>query len=187
MFGIPFLTPKLAIQAGCVLAIVAALGWGGWSVVHSIRADAVKDIVAQDAATTANAKAEGARIDAAQTAVDAKSDADNTVHQAAEASAARVIKQKVFIHVHDPASPPRSVGCVSVGLVRLHDAAALGVDPDTLPLPAGSSDDACSSVTNADLASAISDNYAAARANAAQLNDLIANVRGKVDATAPPR
>jgi hypothetical protein len=187
MFGIPFLTPKLAIQAGCVIAIVGALSFGAWSVVHSIRVDAVKDIVAADTATTAKAQAEGARIDAAQSNVDAKSAEENASHQATEAQAARIIKQKVYIHVHDPAAPPRSVGCVSVGLVRLHDAAALGVDPDALPLPAGSSDDACSAVTNAELAGAISDNYAAARANAAQLNDLIANVRGKVDATAPKK
>lgn len=187
MFGLPFLSTKLLIQGGCVLAIVGALSFGAWSVVHSIRVDAVKDIVAADTAHTAQVDAAGAKIDAAQSDADAKSSEANATHQATEAQAARVVKQKVYIHVHDPAAPPRVVGCVSVGLVREHDAAALGVDPDTLPLPAGSSDDACSAVTNADLAGAIADNYAAARANAAQLDDLEANVKAKVDATTRPK
>ena len=148
------------------MASVAVL-FAGYTVVHSIQVGAVKDIKAQDAQVTAQAQATGARIDAAQSAVDAKSSEDNAVHQNAEAQAARIIKQKVFVHVHDPVAP-RAVGCVSVGLVRQHDAAALGVDPDTLPLAPGVTDDACSPVTNSDLAGVIADNYAAARANAAQ-------------------
>jgi hypothetical protein len=181
-----FLTP-LAIKLYCIGAGLAAIVVAGLVIVHSIRADAVKSIVAQDTAHAAAVNAAGAKIDAAQSDADAKSSEANATHQTTEAQAARVVKQKVYIHVHDPAAPARAVGCVSVGLVRLHDAAALGVDPDTLPLPAGSSDDACSAVTNAGLASAIADNYAAARANAAQLDDLEANVKAKVDATARPK
>lgn len=185
MLGLPFLTTKLAIQAGCVVAIVGALSFGTWSVVHSIQAGAVKSYVAADAVTTANAQAAGAKIDSAQSAIDAKSAEDSAAHQTAEARVATVVKQKVYIHVHDPVAP-RAVGCIPYGLVRLHDAAAIGVDPDTLPLPSGVSDDACSPVAVTALAEAIADNYAAARANAAQLNDLIGNVRGKVDVTNPP-
>ncbi len=186
MFGIPFLTPTLAIKLGCIAAIVGAVAFGGFEVVHTIRKGAVKDLVAADTATTAQAQAKGAQIDAAQSEVDAKSAEDNSTHQAAIATVATVIKQKVPSHVHNPApTAPRVVGCVTYGLVRLHDAAALGVDPDTLPLPSGVSDDACSPVADTDLAAAFADNYAAARANAAQLNDLIANVQGKVDTTAP--
>jgi len=186
MFGIPFLTPTLAIKLGCGVAIAGAIAFGGWSIYHSIAEGAVKDLKAQDAQVTAQAQAKGAQIDAAQSAVDAKSAEDNSTHQAAIASTAAVIKQKVSSHVHNPApAAPRVVGCVTYGLVRLHDAAALGVDPDTLPLPSGATDDACSPVADTALAAAFADNYAAARANAAQLNDLIANVKGKVDSTTP--
>jgi len=187
MFPIPpFLLSATAIKAYCVLAGVAAIAIAGAIVVHSIRADAVKTLVAQDTAHAEQVNAAGAKIDAAQSAVDAKSAEDSATHQTAIASAAAVIKQKVSTHVHNPApAAPRVVGCVTYGLVRLHDAAALGVDPDTLPLPSGVSDDACSPVADTDLAAAFADNYAAARANAAQLDDLIANVKGKVDSTTP--
>jgi hypothetical protein len=188
MFGLPFLSTKLLIQGGCVLAIVAALGFGGWSVVHSIKVGAVKDIVAADTAHAAQVDAAGAKIDAAQSAVDAHSSEVSATHQTAIAVSAAVVKQKVRTHVHEPLpTAPPAVGCVTYGLVRQHDAAALGVDPDTLPLPSGVTDDTCSPVANADLADAIADNYAAARANAAQLDDLEANVKAKVDATARPK
>jgi hypothetical protein len=181
MFPIP---SALAIKLGVYAGMAAAVVFAGWMVVHTIQQGAIKNIVAQDTAHAAQVNEAGAKIDAAQSNIDAKSAEDSAAHQTHEAQAAAVIKQKVYIHVHDPVSP-HAVGCVSVGLVRQHDAAALGVDPDTLPLPSGVTDDACSATTNAELAGAIADNYAAARANAAQLNDLIANVKGKVDATAP--
>lgn len=182
MFPLPSaLLIKLGVYAGMALAVIFA----GWMVVHTIQQGAIKNIVAQDTAHAAQVDAAGAKIDAAQSAVDAKSAEDSATHQTTEATAARVIKQKVYIHVHDPVAP-RAVGCVSVGLVRQHDAAALGVDPDTLPLAPGVTDDACSTVANSELAGAIADNYAAARANAAQLNDLIGNIKGKVDATSAP-
>ncbi len=189
MFGIPFLTPTLAIKLGCIAAIIGALSFGTWSVVHSIRADAVKDIVAADTATTAKAQAEGARVDAASADVDTKVETDANAHQTVLAAQAAVVKQKVRTHVHEappptPAAPAR-IGCVSYGLVRQHDAAALGVNPDTLPLPSGVSDDTCSPVANADLADAISDNYAAARANAQELTDLQKRDQLQVDLHAP--
>lgn len=179
-------TSPLAIKCYCILAAITSVIVAGAIILHSIRADAVKDLKADDAKTTAAAQAQATVIDAAQTAVDAKSEADNSNHQEAIASVAKVIKQKVTIHVHDPApSAPRVVGCITVGFVREHDAAVQGVDPDTLPLAPGETDDACSTVAPSDLARAIADNYEAARSNAAQLNDLIANVNGKVDATTP--
>lgn len=188
MFGIPFLTPGLLIKGGCVLAMVGAVSFAGWEVVHTISTGAVKSYVAADAVTTAKAQAAGAQLDAAQSAIDTTSAEASAVHQTREATAAATVKAKVQAHVHNPApTAPRVVGCVTYGLVRLHDAAALGVDPDTLPLPAGTTDDACSPVADTDLANAISDNYAAARANAAQLDDLIANVTAKVDATTPKK
>jgi hypothetical protein len=189
MFGIPFLTSGLLVKIGCVLAIVGAISFAGFEVVHSIRADAVKSIVAQDAVVAATAKAAGAAQDAASADADLHATETSSDHQTQLAAQAARVKAKVKAHVHEPppptpADPPR-IGCVSYGLVRQHDAAALGVDPDTLPLPAGSSDDACSPVTNSALADAISDNYAAARANAQELTDLQARDTAQVDAHVP--
>lgn len=54
-----------------------------------------------------------------------------------------------------------------VGLIRLHDAAALGTNP--VPDPAGRADDAASPVAASDLANAFADNYGACRLNSEQL------------------
>ncbi len=70
--------------------------------------------------------------------------------------------------------------CVPVGLVRLLDAAALGVDPADLVLPAGQSDDTCSSVRASDLARSVVGNYGIARQNAEQLDQLIADIRERM-------
>lgn len=74
-----------------------------------------------------------------------------------------------------------AVGCVTYGLLRVYDAAILGVEPSTLELPAGKSDDACSPVKPSDLGRSLADNVGVSRQNAAQLDALIANVRETVD------
>lgn len=52
---------------------------------------------------------------------------------------------------------------VPVGLVRLHDAAAAGVDPATLPDPAGRPDDAPSGVAASTFGATVVDNYGTCR------------------------
>lgn len=174
---------KLGVYAGMAAAVIFA----GWMVVHTIQQGAIKNIVAADTAHAAQVDAAGAKIDAAQSTIDAQSTVDSATHQTAIAQTAAVIKAKVRTHVHEaPPSAPRVVGCVTYGLVRQLDAAALGVDPDTLALPSGATDDACAPVENADLASVVGDNYATYRAVAQELSDLQTNVKGKVDATNPP-
>lgn len=172
MFGLSTLWIKV-ILIGVMVAAIAA---GGAAVIHAfdqVKADKVT-IAASHAQTAAS---EGARkTETAQADLSDETSTKEVTAQAHLAATAAVIKQKVRTHVHEP--PPADSphpGCVTYGLVRQHDAAALGVDPDTLALPAGTSDDACSPVTNADLADAIADNYAAARANAEQLEALEAD------------
>lgn len=184
MFGLSTLGIKLILIGVMVTAVLGA----GWAVVHSIQTAAVKSIVAEDTAHTAKVEAAAAKIDAKQSDIDAHSAEVSATHQATLAKQAAVVKAKVRTHVHEPApTAPRVVGCVTYGLVRQLDAAALGVDPDTLALPAGTTDDACAPVENADLAAVVGDNYATYRAIAQELTDLQDNVRGKVDATAPPK
>ena len=99
----------------------------------------------------------------------------------------QVITKEIPSHVKD------SGPCITYGLVRVLDGAASGRDPDTLALPTGKSDDACSPVKASDLAQSVADNYGAARQNSEQLTalqqtakDLIAAwPASKVSATVP--
>jgi len=84
-------------------------------------------------------------------------------------------------------APGAAPGCISYGLVRLLDAAVLGVDPSTLALPAGQSDDACSPVEPSALAEGIAGNYSVAEQNAQQLNDLIAAAKAQAVIVAAPQ
>jgi hypothetical protein len=78
-----------------------------------------------------------------------------------------------------------AVACVSYGLVRVLDAAALGRDPADLELPPGVTDDTCTALTASALAAGILGNYAVSDANAAQLDGLIADVKARIDAAQP--
>lgn len=112
----------------------------------------------------------------------AKSDLDAAV---AEAKAQeKIVTRTQFIIKEVPryvtASQDRST-CVTYGLVRVLDAAALGTDPADLELPAGQSDDACAPVKASDLAASVAENYGTARQNAQQLDALIEDTRSRID------
>lgn len=77
--------------------------------------------------------------------------------------------------------PSSSGACITVGFVRVIDAASLGVEPSSLPDLAGKPDDACAAITPPALADAIIANYGTCRQNAEQLNALIALVRARED------
>jgi hypothetical protein len=173
MFGLSWTAVKL-IAWGVIAAV--ALGFAAY-VKHEW--DAGKAAQAQIKVLHVQEKAVGA----AETKVVDQSAAQETTAQAALSAQTRIIIEKVPVYVSNARSDVPGVACVSVGLVRLHDAAALGVDPASLPAPVGA-DDACSTVTPAALASTIARNYAAARANAEQLNALEADVRAQADAAA---
>ena len=86
----------------------------------------------------------------------------------------RTLREEIPTHV-SPETDRRFV--LPVGLVRLHDAAARGVELSRVPDPAGEPDDAASRVQPSDLAGAVVDNYGACRADAEQLTALQAWVR----------
>lgn len=64
------------------------------------------------------------------------------------------------------------VGCIPYGFVRLLDAEILGVAPDVLPLPAGSTNATCAPIDPLALAQSIVANFGIAKQNAEQLNSL---------------
>lgn len=122
---------------------------------------------------------------AAQVQVVAQAATAETAAQSTLQAQARVIVRRIPVYVSRSPSPV--VGCVTWGMLRLHDAAALGLDPSDLPASPGV-DAACSAVAPAALADTIARNYAAARANAEQLNALEADIRAQaaVAANASP-
>lgn len=75
-----------------------------------------------------------------------------------------------------------AVPCNSVGLIRVLNAAAEGRSPADYRLPPGVTDDACTSLTNAAVAASVAVNYGIGRLNAGQLDDLIADVKTRIDA-----
>ncbi len=91
----------------------------------------------------------------------------------------QTITREISRHVTDHSD------CITYGLVRVLDAGVLGRDPNSLPLPAGKSDNACAPVTAASLAQRLVTNFAAARANAEQLNALEAWIQAAIHASVP--
>jgi hypothetical protein len=78
----------------------------------------------------------------------------------------RTLREEIPAHV---AAETDRRFALPVGLVRLHDAAARGLELSRVPDPAGEPDGAASGVQPSDLAGALVDNYGACRADAEQL------------------
>lgn len=151
-----------------------------WTAPDSLQAqlDALK---VRRAAELARARDIGRRQAEASAAIGRRQAATQT----AITARTRMLIREVPIYV-TPETDAR-LGGLPWGLVRMHDAAALGVDPASLPNPAGEPDDAASSVEASDLAAAVAGNYAGVcRADAEQLRDLQAWVRAVAGVQAEP-
>ncbi len=125
------------------------------------------DMKAQ-ARTTALVQAQG-RINTAAAATDAR-----VQTQIRYVTPTLTEKVPVYVTAQTDARLP-----VPVGLVRLHDAAARGLDLPAVPDPAGRPDDAPSRVEVSDLGRAIVGNYGECRADAARLVELQDWIRGQ--------
>jgi hypothetical protein len=134
--------------------------------------------------TTITAQRAVVRQVTAVTAQITKSDqAAEVAAQAKIVTQTRTVTKEITRYVPRP-GPSVSVPCVSNGMLRVHDAAVLGVDPSTILPPASSPDDACSPVAASDFMADINANYGVARANAEQLNALEADVTARANAVA---
>lgn len=167
MFGLSSIGLKAAILA--VVAFAAFAG-GVW-IEHNLAAGRYAKLElsyaqAQEKAV-AEARAEQTRLDGIATQAARR----EAAAQSKAADVARRRLKEVSRYVKD------NRGCVTWGFVRVLDAAVHGLTPDALALGAGKSDDACSPFTATQLAQSVSDNYAAANANATQLDALSALLR----------
>lgn len=124
-------------------------------------------------------------------AVAIKAAQDNVVLQNAlkEAKAQTIIQTQIQTVIKEVPKYVKvdDIGCITYGLVRVLDAAAIDADPGELPIPAGKSNDSCTGLTTVDLASHVAGNYGIARANAQQLNDLEQTVRDMIAAANKPQ
>ena len=173
MFGLSLTAIKWIIYG-----IMAATILGGIAYIEHEWA-AGKAAQAQLAAQAAQVKT----LTVAQKVVVTSAAASEKTAQTSLAAQSKVIIQKVPIYVPVKA-PTVGVPCISNGLVRLHDAAALGVDPASLT--AAGPDAACSSVAPSAFADTVARNYAAARANAEQLDALEADIHSEAHAAGGP-
>lgn len=161
-------------------AVVAGTG-AGWTV-HAVDLGTINGMKAAQAQAVADASSAAFKE---QRSIDARNWSAAAAEVTAQGSIAqntRTITKEVTQYVHDyvPVPGPTqtvTVGCITYGFVRVLDAAVFGVDPASLPLASGQSDDACTSIDAAALARAIVGNYGIARSNAEQLDALIAAVK----------
>lgn len=171
MFPLPFPIPSWALKAAGIAAAVLAVfiaihAWVG-AIKHSAVAEV--NVAAEHSARVRENKV--ATITTAHAITEASA-------QDAEKEKTRVIVQKVPRYI----ARVVPVACVPWGLVRLHDAAVRGDDPDAATAPAGQPDDACSPFSPGEFAAIVAGNYGVARANAEQLNALEADIRQRLDA-----
>lgn len=171
-------------QAQWIATGVAALALVGGSVyaTHHWDSAAYNALVAKQAkaqvAAVTQAAAAQKKLDAAGT----KASTTDAVAQQQIVTRTVTLTKEVPVYVtraQDQAAdaPGARPGCVSYGVVRVLDAAVLGVSPSSLALPAGKSDDDCSPVDPSALAAGVAGNYGVAQQNAQQLNDLIDTVK----------
>ena len=158
------------IGYGVLLLVVVGTVWGVKAEWDSGRA-AIKQVHAITA------------VSKTQTTAVAK--ADKTVAASDTKAQAKIVTRYKTLLKEVPTYVTKTTPCIPWSVVRLHDAAVLGVDPSTLPLPAGQSDDDCSDVESGAFVDTVITNYRAAQANAQQLNDLIADIAAREQAVAP--
>lgn len=157
MFGLPSLYVT-AIKYGIIVLVSMGIGsWGGYKVGYHYGHKEVEALQAQLLAE------QTAKIKAIQAAVAKQLAADKITHDADVAYAesqqklvtvTKTIIKEVPVHVTAQTDASYPVPC---GLVRVWDAAVLGVSADALPLPAGKSDDSACPVKASVLASAGTD------------------------------
>lgn len=176
MFGLPSWAVR-AIGIALLFAVVAGVGARLASIWYAPQLAGAK-------ATIAAGKAQAKAVTAAQTVITKASAKGEEQAQKIIEEQTRVIIKKVPVYVS--ADPGRTVGCITYGMLRLHDAAIIGIDPADLPPPTAQPDAACSTVAPSDFMAAVAGNYAVARQNAEQLNALEADVQARIDAISSP-
>ena len=162
------------------LLVIAAVIFGcGMRLMSQLDAGSIAKYKATIAAQTAVVK----QVTAVTTLITKDDQTKELMAQNVVSDQTKTITKEITRYVPRP-GPSVSVPCVSNGMLRVHDAAVLGVDPSTILPPAASPDDACSTVAASDFMADVAANYGIARANAEQLNALEADIKSRSAAVA---
>jgi hypothetical protein len=155
-----FLTPYLMwIKIGAaVLVIGGAFGSGIW-LEAKIKDDTILTMQKNAANALAAADAATAKRQAAADQITHDTDVANALAHQKIVTVSQKIIQKVPVYVDQKTDASFPIPC---GFAVLHDAAASGSDPSTVPIPAGKSDADICPVTASTAASIIASNYALA-------------------------
>lgn len=89
----------------------------------------------------------------------------------------RIIRQTQTVIKEIPTYVQDDATCITWGLIRVHDAFALGTDPAKLDLSPGQSNDACAGIGWRALASTIGGNYGKYH----EISDQLSHLQGWVD------
>ena len=154
------------------------LGFGDGLAAQLARANAQ---VSAYAAAEKAAQAHAAAVEATDAQISAQASATDAAAQARIVTITRTITKEIPVAI-SPATDARFP--LPVGLLRTHDAAALGVDMSAIPQPAGQPDDAASSVEASAFGTVIASNYGECHVDQRRLLDLQDWVR-KETATNP--
>lgn len=158
------------VAVGCTLA-----GFGGGYKLRSLQADhaALRAVQAQVKVVERVVYRERAQADVTS-AVETRA--------AAERVRVETIIRTIIKEVPKYVTPQTDTRfALPLGLIRVHDAAALGVDVSSLSYAAGQSDDAPAPAKPSELAATIADNYGVCLATGAQLIGLQSWVRAQAD------
>lgn len=176
MFGLSSLAVRLIAGAVIVLIILGL----GMRAMFLIDAQTIDKLHAQQAAQ----QAAGRQVQAVQKTLTVADTHSETVAQAGLSQQAKVIIERIPTYVSNKPSAP--IGCVTWGMLRLHDAAVAGVEPSSLEPPAGQLDGSCSLVAPSVFMGVVAGNYAVAKSNAEQLDALEADIAARGQAITNP-
>lgn len=159
------LTTGLVLAGLASIATAVGAGYG----VYRIEEGRIAEIELADANAKAAASDKAGKIQFEQDQITLGDALKNAQAQTKIVTQTKTLIQKVPVYVTQEVDRAFPLPC---GFVRLHDAAALGVPPSEISLPAGKSDgDACP-VTASFAATIIVQNYGAYSLTTSQLRDL---------------
>lgn len=167
--------------------IIAAIGLGlvvlgtAW-VTHKVDNSAYTALELGYQKALADAVAQTAEVQAAQDKIGHDVDVAEASAQQKIVTQTNVVTKEVIVHV-----PIASKCPVTVGFVRVLNAAILGSGPSDLSYSPGQSDDACASTDARTLAGSIVANYGNSLANSQQLDSLQKWVTGVIEASKPKK
>ncbi len=159
---------KFRALIGAGVAVVAVLGlWAVW-VHRGHELASAKALAASEGQTIAQMKANEAHQAAVSKISDAAEQKQIVIQHDIQVQTRTVVKE-----VPKYVTPEADARCIlPAGFVRLYNAAALGSDPASVPVPAGLADGAPSGIACSEVAADLADNFGIARANAAELSGL---------------